>query len=119
MANGLLRDVFSNLIGNAIKHSGPSKSVRIGLGFDRVKEDGKDYCKVTVEDHGPGIPDVQKEKMFERFHKENVKAGGRGLGLYLVKSLLDDFHGTVRVEDRVPGDYTRGARFVVMLPVAG
>jgi signal transduction histidine kinase len=42
-----------------------------------------------------------------------------GLGLYLVKSLVDDFHGTVRVEDRVPGDHSKGARFVVLLPAVG
>ncbi len=116
MANGLLRDVFANLIGNAIKHSGPTKSVWIGLGLERYKEDGKEYCKVIVEDDGPGIPDTLKEKVFARFRKENAKAGGKGLGLYLVKSLVEDFHGTVHVEDRVPGDHTKGARFVVMLP---
>lgn len=116
MANGLLWDVFSNLVGNAIKHSGPSKSVRIGLGLDRVKEDGREYCRVIVEDDGPGIPDMQKDMVFARFRKENAKAGGKGLGLYLVISLVDDFHGNVHVEDRVQGDYTKGARFVVMLP---
>jgi PAS domain S-box-containing protein len=116
MANGLLRDVFSNLIGNAIKHSGSSKSVRIGLGLDLVRMDGRDYCKVVVEDNGPGIPDMQKEKVFARFRKEDARASGKGLGLYLVKSLVEDFHGTVHVEDRVPGDYTKGARFVVTLP---
>jgi PAS domain S-box-containing protein len=116
MANGLLRDVFSNLIGNAIKHSGSSKSVLIGLGLERVGDDGREYCRVIVEDDGPGIPDVQKEKVFERFRKEDAKASGKGLGLYLVKSLVEDFHGTVHVEDRIKGDYTQGARFVVMLP---
>ena len=110
MANGLLRDVFANLIGNAIKHSDPTKSVRIGLGLERVEDDGRWYCRVTVEDDGPGIPDVQKAKVFTRFHKANVKAVGKGLGLYLVKSLVDDFHGTIHVEDRVQGDYKKGSQ---------
>jgi signal transduction histidine kinase len=39
-----------------------------------------------------------------------------GLGLYLVKSLVESYHGSVWVEDRVPGDHTKGSRFVVMLP---
>jgi signal transduction histidine kinase len=41
-----------------------------------------------------------------------------GLGLYLVKTIVEDFGGKVRVEDRVPGDHTKGAKFVVMLPAA-
>ncbi|BAI61422.1 putative histidine kinase [Methanocella paludicola SANAE] len=116
MANGLLRDVFSNLIGNSIKHSGPGKSVWIGLRLERIREDGGEYCRVIVEDDGPGIPNTLKENVFERLRKENGKVGGKGLGLYLVKSLVEDFYGTIHVEDRVPGNHTKGARFVVMLP---
>lgn len=48
----------------------------------------------------------------------NTKARGKGPGLYLVKKLVDDYHGAVWVEDRVPGDYAKGAKFVIMLPVA-
>lgn len=118
MANGLLKDVFSNIIGNAIKHSGPSKSVRIGMRLERCLKYGRNFCRVTVEDDGPGIPDALKKRVFARFSKEKAKTEGKGLGLYLVKSLVEDFHGTVHVEDRVPGDYTQGARFVVMLPAA-
>ena len=51
--------------------------------------------------------------------KGSDKAKGMGLGLYLVKSLVDSYGGSVWVEDRVPGDHTQGARFVVMLPAAG
>ena len=118
MANQLLRDVFSNLIGNAIKHSGTSKSVRIGMLLECVKKDGKEFCKVVVEDDGPGIPDTMKDKVFDRVGKNNAKATGKGLGLYLVKSLLDDFRGTIQVEDRIIGKHKKGARFVVMLPAA-
>jgi signal transduction histidine kinase len=50
--------------------------------------------------------------------KGNSGAKGMGLGLYLVKSLAESYGGRVWVEDRVPGDHTQGAKFVVMLPVA-
>ena len=50
-----------------------------------------------------------------RFQRGATKASGRGLGLYLVKTLVDDYHGRVWVEDRVPGDYKKGAQFVVRL----
>ncbi|WP_424356713.1 ATP-binding protein [Methanocella sp. MCL-LM] len=44
------------------------------------------------------------------------KTERRGFGLYLVRTMIEYYHGKVWVEDRVPGDYSRGARFVVMLP---
>jgi signal transduction histidine kinase len=115
IANGLVYDVFSNLVWNSIKHS-EKPSVHITLGLKRLKEGGKDHCKITVEDDGPGIPDEMKEKLFTRFQRGNTKASGKGLGLYLVKTLVEDFHGRVWVEDRVQGDHGQGSRFVVILP---
>jgi PAS domain S-box-containing protein len=114
MANDLLTDVFSNIIGNAIKHStGP---LVIEININRVMKDGNPYCVVSVADNGPGIPDTLKGLLFVKFQRGVTKASGRGLGLYLVKTLVDGYHGRVWVEDRVPGDYTKGAKFVVMLP---
>jgi signal transduction histidine kinase len=79
---------------------------------------GKHYCEVAVEDNGPGIPDDQKEKLFSRFTRGKTKAKGSGLGLYLVHSLAESYHGTVHVEDRIKGDHTQGSRFVVTIPSA-
>lgn len=116
IANELIKDVFANLVGNAIKHSDPHKPLIINIALEPVREKGKNYYKVIIEDNGPGIPDELKTKLFMRFQRGNRKASGKGLGLYLVRTLVADFHGTIWVEDRVPGDYMQGARFVVMLP---
>jgi signal transduction histidine kinase len=116
MANALLEDVFSNIVGNAIKHSSGPLTVDIGL--DKVIEQNKGYYKVTIADNGPGIPDELKEKLFTRFQRGKTKAGGKGLGLYLVKSLVESFGGRVWVEDRVPGDHEKGSKFVILLPSA-
>jgi len=69
-----------------------------------------------VEDNGPGIPDILKARIFNRFERGDTKAHGKGLGLYIVRSLIEDYHGRVWVEDRVPGDHAKGARFVIMIP---
>ncbi len=114
MADELLKDVFMNIIGNAIKHS--SGPLAIDIDMDEVSDDGKDYYRVGISDNGPGIPDGLKKKLFTRFQRGETRATGRGLGLYLVKRLVDTFHGRVWAEDRVPGDPTKGSRFVVMLP---
>jgi PAS domain S-box-containing protein len=116
MADGLLYDVFANIVGNAVKHGGSEPVVDIRL--DGVQIDGKTYCRVAVEDDGPGIPDDMKEKVFERQRRGDTKAKGSGLGLYLVRTLVESYSGYVRAEDRVPGDPGKGAKFMVLLPVA-
>ena len=113
MATVFLKDVFANLVGNAIKHSNGPVSVHMAL--TRVKEDFGEAYQITVEDNGPGIPDKRKEQVFQRF-TQGSKLSGNGLGLYFVKTIVDNMNGRVRVEDRVSGDYTKGSRFVVVLP---
>jgi signal transduction histidine kinase len=114
-ANELLRDVFVNLIGNAIKHS--SGPIFVNISMKPVGEKGVKYYEVLVEDNGPGIPYDLKKTLFGRLNLAATRARGKGFGLSLIKMLVDDFKGKFRVEDRVKGDYTKGARFVVTLPV--
>jgi PAS domain S-box-containing protein len=114
MANELLYEVFENIVGNAIKHGGPEPFVDIK--FDQVAADGRTYNSFIVEDNGPGIPDAIKDRIFNRLQRGDTKAKGMGLGLYLVKSLVESYGGRVCVEDRIAGDHTKGTRFVVMLP---
>ncbi len=116
MANPLLKDVFSNIVSNAIKHS--EGSVEIGIKVEKVNARGSECYKVSVEDNGPGIPDEFKEKIFNRFTRGKTEARGHGLGLYLVRTLVEGFRGRVWVEDRVKGDCSHGCRFVVLLPAA-
>lgn len=115
-ANELLKDVFLNLISNAIKHSDEEKPLIVNVKVEPVNENGQKYYRCIVEDNGPGIPDELKSKLFHRFQRGATKAHGKGLGLYLVRALVDGYGGNVWAEDRVQGDYKQGSRFVVMLP---
>jgi signal transduction histidine kinase len=119
LANGLVKDVFINLIENAIKHSRGDRPIEVTIKMDAVPEGNIRFCRVAVEDNGPGIPDDLKATLFDRFRRGKTRASGKGLGLYLVKTLVEGYHGRVWAEDRVPGDHTKGARFVVMIPAAG
>ncbi|BAI61618.1 putative histidine kinase [Methanocella paludicola SANAE] len=116
LATGLVKDVFVNIVGNAVKHSDDNKPLEISITQFRVYGTDESYHKIMIEDNGPGIPDELKTRIFNRFERGNTKAKGKGLGLYLVKTLVHEFNGKIWVEDRVSGDYTKGARFVVMLP---
>jgi len=102
LANELLTDVFSNIVENAIKHSRGPVTIDIGLGS--MARGGKDHCMVTIDDNGPGIPGELKGRLFTRFERGVTPARGKGLGLYLVKSLVESYGGMVWAEDRVPGD---------------
>lgn len=116
-ANELLSDVFQNLIGNAIKHSrGP---LTINIIARKYNENGRSYCRITVEDDGPGINDEVKHKLFDRLSLEKTRATGKGFGLCLTKILVEDYRGRFWVEDRVQGDHTKGVKFVVTLPAVG
>jgi len=116
LANEFLIDVFTNLIGNSIKHS-TNSSVNIDISLSRRSDgDGWEYYLVAVADDGPGIPDELKHKIFNRFLRGDTRARGSGIGLYLVQALVNDFGGKVWVEDRVGGDQSKGSKFFVMLP---
>lgn len=114
MANELLKEVFLNLIGNAIKHSTGPLCIKIIA--EKCEDGGNVSCRVAIEDDGPGIPDDLKKKLFDRLSLEKTRASGKGFGLCLTKLLVDDFQGQFWVEDRIKGDHTQGCRFIVMLP---
>jgi len=118
LAGRLIEDVFSNLVGNSVKHADPGKPIVIDVGLSMTGPDKDRFYRITIEDNGPGIPDDLKGRLFSRLEKGKSKTAGRGLGLYLVRKLVEDFGGNVRVEDRVGGDFRQGSRFVVLLPAA-
>lgn len=117
-ANDLVIDVFSNLINNAIKHSDPKKPLTVDIRLDRVMNIGTNSIRCTIEDNGPGISSRAKNNIFMRFQRGDTKAHGKGLGLHIARTLVEDYGGKIWVEDRMPGDYSKGARFVVVLPAA-
>ncbi len=97
LADDLLTEIFTNLIGNAAKFGGPEVEIAIV-----VREDG-DRVTVSVEDTGPGIPDAVKGRLFSRFTRGTGEKSGRGLGLYICRMLVERYGGRIWVEDRVPG----------------
>jgi PAS domain S-box-containing protein len=116
IADDLLKDVFDNIVGNAVKHSEWPLTIRVTA--RRMQKDGKACFSIAIEDIGPGITDAIKRELTTLFQRGTTKKIGRGLGLYLVKTLIESYHGDITVEDRVPGDYTKGTRFIVTLPAA-
>jgi len=105
LADNLLPMIFTNLLGNAVKFGGQDVEIVI-----RAEErDGE--VLVSVEDNGPGVPAEDREAIFHRFERGHVKGRGEGLGLFIVRTLIERYGGRVWVEDRVSGQPERGAAF--------
>ncbi|WP_301677804.1 HAMP domain-containing sensor histidine kinase [Methanoculleus methanifontis] len=103
LADDLLSEVFTNLIGNAVKFGGPAVEIAI-----RVEEHGGDVL-VSVEDTGPGIPDEKKPYLFTRFGAGEGEKSGLGLGLYICRMLITRYGGRIWADDRVEGRPEEGA----------
>ncbi len=111
MSNEFLQDVFYNLLHNSVKFT-QSEEVRIDITTSLV-DDGE-FLRFDFEDRGQGIDDRLKESLLtgieDRVHRVS------GVGLTLVRQIIDQYSGNIRVENRVEGDFTKGTRFVVKLP---
>jgi signal transduction histidine kinase len=85
--------------------------------------EGKNWVNVRVVDRGVGIPDDLKDKVFSGDYRKLArldrpilqKARGAGMGLSIVKALVDRYEGKIWVENRVYDDYTRGSVFNILL----
>ena len=95
-----LTSVVTNLIENAIKYSGPCETVGVKL----FTKDGKVFFEVA--DHGIGIADHEKHRIFDKFYRvgseETRNTKGTGLGLYIVKEVLDKHQASIKVRDNRP-----------------
>ncbi len=108
-----LEQVFINLLDNAVKFNRPNGEVRVECGCN-----GKGQVAITVTDTGIGIPSAEISRIFERFYRvdkaRSRPAGGTGLGLPIVKEVVDRMGGTVSVESYLGS----GSKFTITLPEA-
>ncbi|AKV86191.1 two-component sensor histidine kinase [Microbacterium sp. 1.5R] len=109
-----VRQVVTNLLGNARRFSAEESPIEIVVDADRVRGTGS----IAIVDHGEGIPPQIREQIFERFWRADTsrarETGGSGLGLAIVSSIVKALHGSVAVSE-TPGG---GATFTVTLPLA-
>jgi len=104
-----IREVLENLVGNAVKYSPKGGNIWVG-GWVEPKQ-----VAVYVADQGLGIPEEEQERIFEKFYRverERGRTEGAGLGLYIVKAIVEAHGGKIEVES-APG---KGSKFVFKLP---
>jgi len=125
VADDFLDEVLYNVFTNSIKYDEHDEVV-IDVETKMVEFENRDYAEIRVIDRGVGIPNDMKDKIFSREYRNLVKQDraphskpkGAGMGLSIVKSLLDRYGGRIWVENRVHDDFTRGSMFIILLPKA-
>ncbi len=113
LANELLNNVFENLLINAIRHNNNS-IINISIIITKKQVNQIRFFKCEILDNGIGIVDDMKELIFLRTPNSTKYIGG--LGLSLVKQIIEKFNGQIWVEDKIIGDYTQGSKFVLLIP---
>jgi two-component system sensor histidine kinase KdpD len=105
----LVQSVLMNLLDNAIKYTPPDTVLTISAAREG------DAVRLQVEDEGPGVPAEERERIFEKFYRGTTpgRSAGVGLGLAIVRTIVEAHGGRIRVEGREP----RGARFCLTLPL--
>ncbi len=112
--NEYVHHIFFNIIHNAMTFD--EKQI-VEIEVNAEKNEDLKMVRLEFVDHGPGVPDPTKEFIFRRTGIPDEQIVGRGLGLTLVDQIVKDLGGKIKVEDRVEGDSTQGARFIVLLPM--
>jgi signal transduction histidine kinase len=109
-----MRQMLLNLLDNAVRYGPDGQTVRV------TTESANGTWRLVVEDQGKGIPATERERIFEPYYRLNRDArgekGGSGIGLAVVRGLVEKHGGRVIVDDAASGS---GARFAIELPVAG
>ncbi|MFB7475195.1 sensor histidine kinase [Kitasatospora sp. NPDC056184] len=106
-----LRQVVTNLIGNAVTHTPPGAAIRVGVGT------AGGHAVLEVADQGPGLTPAERDRVFDRFYRTDESrdrtTGGSGLGLAIARALVAAHGGRITL-DTAPG---RGCTFRVLLPL--
>lgn len=111
--NALFHSVFLNLLNNAVKFD---RHDLVEINVDISSSDDGKYWRLEFKDRGRGINGDYKTIIFNRLEQAGESAQGSGLGLTIVKYIVESYGGNIRVEDRIEGDRTQGSNFIVLLP---
>lgn len=113
--NNLISEIFENLISNSIRYN-DSSIVIIIIHISRKTIEKKDYIRLEFIDNGIGISDNRKGYIFNQMKGNQFSRRGMGLGLSLVNTIVNIFKGKIWVENRIEDDYTKGSKFILLLP---
>jgi two-component system sensor histidine kinase TctE len=109
-------ELAANLIDNAVRYTPAGGAVTVRI--ETINEAGGDSADLIVEDNGPGIPEDERERVFERFYRllDRNTVSGSGLGLAIVREIATSHKASVSVGE---GNHGRGTRITIKFVAAG
>jgi len=117
VAGPFLKDVFENILINAIQHNESEKPC-VSIRISKYDKGSKPFLRFDFKDNGRGIPNNIKEKIFTNSYKTKYTSTGMGIGLSLVKTIVKAYNGEIWVKNRVKDNHEKGSIFSIILPRA-
>lgn len=106
-----LEQVFCNLLNNSLDFLDPEKGlIKINIQTD-IKNNKNSHYRIIFQDNGPGVPAQFSEKIFTPFFTTKQNDEGTGLGLFIVKNIISNHHGTIELDNEI----NKGVRFIIDL----
>jgi PAS domain S-box-containing protein len=112
LADSLFEQLILNILTNAVKND-PHEIINIEI---EKKSINNEKILLTIADYGSGIHPNDREGIFERFKIFRKTGKGSGLGLFIIKTLVERYNGKIWIEDRIQGEYTQGTKFCIEFP---
>ncbi|MHA1688380.1 MAG: sensor histidine kinase, partial [Promethearchaeota archaeon] len=93
-----------------------SKSKKISIEISIIKRNYEGFVKMQFKDNGIGISDENKKIIFQDISKRLQDKSGMGIGLSIIKKLIESYGGSIKVEDRIQGVPSQGSNFILEIP---
>ncbi|TFF88926.1 MAG: PAS domain-containing protein [Promethearchaeota archaeon] len=113
LANEFIIDIFENILINAVKHN---KNEKVEVLINIKKDALSNNIRLEFIDNAIGIRDEKKDQIFKKQYIKKNSGTGLGLGLSLVKKIIDIYDGRIWVENKDPKNFKKGSKFIVLLP---
>jgi PAS domain S-box-containing protein len=113
-AGNLLLDACENILLNGCLHN-ENNPIELWIKLSVGKWNGQEIVQILFEDNGIGIEETRRKEIFKPNPNRDREKGGMGIGLSLVKKIIEKYGGKIFVENRIEGDYTKGTKFIVFL----
>jgi signal transduction histidine kinase len=98
-----------------VKHN-KNQNIEIIININKELIENKNFLKIEFIDNGVGFPDAIKEIISKNELIQEKKTDGIGLGLLLIKRIVESYRGLMKIEDKVPGNRSQGSKFIIYFP---